>query len=88
MFISILFPQSIKRAQGVEFYIWSEYWTAGPGWDVCVQLLSSYQDVREDGASAWRRNVSKIYTIKCQQFIDQESVLQFSGLCVLGPVEV
>lgn len=56
-----LVPQSIKGAQGVEFYIWSEHCTEGPGWDVCVQLLSSHQDVREDRAPAGGRHVSDMH---------------------------
>lgn len=69
-----LAPQSIKGAQGVEFYIRSKHWAEGPGWDVCVQLLSSHQDVREDGAPAGGRHVSKMHmeTGKWQYLNDSE----------------
>lgn len=53
--------QSIEGAQGAELYIWSEHRTEGPGWDVCLQLLSSHQDVREDRAPAGGRHVSNMH---------------------------
>lgn len=58
IFSDILCSQSFKGAKGATFHIWGEHWTEGPGWDVCVQLLASYQDVRENRSPVRGRHVS------------------------------
>lgn len=79
--------QSFKGAKGAEFYIWGEHWTEGPGRDVCVQLLTSYQDVWENGSPVRGRHVSGQHTMYSWEshFSYWKHVLLFFHLSMLGP---